>query len=102
MTISSRNHGAHFEKHKTAFEEGGGRDELEEDEDDPRATDGAEGGSDDSRAESIRVDEKRESDEDWEDLFMLLSLLGAEADEKAETLIGRWREEVEARKTQIS
>jgi hypothetical protein len=26
-----RNHGSHFEKAKTAFEEGGGRDELVED-----------------------------------------------------------------------
>lgn len=26
----SRNHGSHFEKAKTAFEEGGGRDELVE------------------------------------------------------------------------
>jgi MFS transporter, SHS family, lactate transporter len=32
MQLSCRNHAAHFEKAKTAFEEGGGNDELEIDE----------------------------------------------------------------------
>lgn len=34
-----RNHASHFEKHKTAFEEGGGRDDAYiEEEQDPRST----------------------------------------------------------------
>lgn len=58
-----RNHGAHFEKHKTAFEEGGGRDE--EVEDDEAGGEAGDKGKElsDSRAESIREDEKRVSDE---------------------------------------
>ena len=48
-----RNHSSHFEKHKTAIEEGGGRDEVIEDE-----------VQDTSRPDSIRVeDEKRASSE---------------------------------------
>ncbi|KAF7791425.1 hypothetical protein EIP86_002441 [Pleurotus ostreatoroseus] len=58
--IGPENHGAHFEKHKTAFEEGGGRDE-EADEDDMEGREGKD--STGSRAESIREDEKRISDE---------------------------------------
>lgn len=49
-----RNHGSHFEKHKTAIEEGGGRDEVAEEERE----------SDSSRPDSIRIDdEKRASTE---------------------------------------
>lgn len=57
-----RNHGSHFEKHKTAFEEGGGRDEaMIEDEVEGKDVESS------SRAESIRVeDEKRVSDEQTE------------------------------------
>ena len=48
--VGPEHHGAHFEKHKTAIEEGGGSDEVVEEE------------RDDSRPESIRVeDEKRAS-----------------------------------------
>ncbi len=51
--IGPENYGSHFEKHKTAFEEGGGRDELE-DEESPSA----------SRPNSVRVmDEKRSTPE---------------------------------------
>ena len=54
-----RNHGSHFEKHKAAFEEGGGADDTTpEVEEEARAD-----RSSDSRAESIQVDEKRMSDE---------------------------------------
>ena len=55
--IGPENYGSHFEKHKTAFEEGGGRDELEDE--------GVEGGSSqNSRPTSVQVvDEKRSSPE---------------------------------------
>ncbi|RDX53568.1 MFS general substrate transporter [Lentinus brumalis] len=52
--IGPENYGSHFEKHKTAFEEGGGRDELEDGEESPSA----------SRPNSVRVmDEKRSTPE---------------------------------------
>jgi MFS transporter, SHS family, lactate transporter len=52
---SCRNHGSHFEKHKTAIEEGGGRDEIAVEEE-PREQE------DTSRPDSIRIeDEKRAS-----------------------------------------
>jgi len=42
---SFRNHGSHFEKHKTAFEQGGGRDEaFQEDGITPRVDKGLEDG----------------------------------------------------------
>lgn len=51
--IGPENYGAHFEKAKTAIEEGGGSDEMVEDED-----------SEGSRSDSIRAeDEKRDSSE---------------------------------------
>ena len=50
-----RNYGSHFEKSKTAFEEGGGRDEIAE----PTPHNGS---HESSRPDSIRVeDEKRAS-----------------------------------------
>ncbi|GJE88848.1 MFS general substrate transporter [Phanerochaete sordida] len=55
--IGPENHGSHFEKHKTAIEEGGGRDEIAEDDDDAERRS-------ESRPDSIRVeDEKRSTDE---------------------------------------
>ena len=58
--IGPENIGSHFEKHKTAFEEGGGRDELEDE-----GVEGGEGGSSqNSRPTSVQVvDEKRSSPE---------------------------------------
>ena len=58
--IGPENIGSHFEKHKTAFEEGGGRDELEDE-----GVEGGEGGSsENSRPTSVQVvDEKRSSPE---------------------------------------
>ena len=58
--IGPENYGSHFEKHKTAFEEGGGRDELEDE-----GVEGGEGGSsENSRPTSVQVvDEKRSSPE---------------------------------------
>ncbi|KAM5539486.1 hypothetical protein V8D89_006938 [Ganoderma adspersum] len=50
--IGPENYGSHFEKHKTAFEEGGGRDELE---DEVRQVG--------SRPTSVQVDEKRSTPE---------------------------------------
>jgi len=47
-----RNHGAHFEKHKTAFEEGGGRDDALI-EDDGRIA---------AETRSVSVDEKHSAD----------------------------------------
>ncbi|KAI0693299.1 MFS general substrate transporter [Cerioporus squamosus] len=55
--IGPENYGSHFEKHKTAFEEGGGRDELEDGEE-------PEGEGEGSRPTSVRVmDEKRSTPE---------------------------------------
>ncbi|PIL22781.1 MFS general substrate transporter [Ganoderma sinense ZZ0214-1] len=50
--VGPENYGSHFEKHKTAFEEGGGSDELE---DDMREVG--------SRPTSVQVDEKRSTSE---------------------------------------
>lgn len=50
--IGPENYGSHFEKHKTAFEEGGGSDELE---DEVREVG--------SRPTSLQVDEKRSTPE---------------------------------------
>ena len=56
--IGPENIGSHFEKHKAAFEEGAGRDELEEE---PEAINGS---PTDSRPTSVRVmDEKRSTPE---------------------------------------
>ena len=52
--IGPENIGSHFEKAKTAFEEGGGRDELKEEEDEENAA-----GGKGSRPTSVQVDEKR-------------------------------------------
>ena len=56
-----RNHGSHFEKHKTAFEEGGGADDAILDDESERVSAdekgrGVDGGS--SRAGSFREDRK--------------------------------------------
>lgn len=57
--IGPENYGSHFEKHKTAFEEGAGRDELEDDVEGANAS--PESGS---RPTSVRVmDEKRSTPE---------------------------------------
>ena len=53
--IGPENIGSHFEKHKTAFEEGGGRDEVQEDDDAAGPT----SHEADSRPTSVQVDEKR-------------------------------------------
>lgn len=47
----SRNYGSHFERAKTAIEEGGGRDELAEGYENQE--------SDDSRPESIRAEDEK-------------------------------------------
>lgn len=54
LMTTCRNHSSHFEKHKTAIEEGGGRDEIAED--DELQPGGAEP---DSRPDSIRVEEEK-------------------------------------------
>ena len=65
--IGPENYGSHFEKHKTAFEEGGGRDELEEDAHGDAHAGGSGSGSgsmSESRPTSVRVmDEKRSTPE---------------------------------------
>ena len=61
--IGPENYGSHFEKHKTAFEEGGGRDELEEDAHAGASGSGS-GSMSESRPTSVRVmDEKRSTPE---------------------------------------
>lgn len=50
-----RNHGSHFEKAKTAIEEGGGRGELAEDDEIRRAR----GSGSDSRPTSVSVEDEK-------------------------------------------
>jgi len=58
--IGPENHGSHFEKHKAAFEEGGGRDEAMAEEDDvPRVKSGGGESKESSRPASLRVDEEK-------------------------------------------
>jgi len=59
--LGPENHGSHFEKAKTAIEEGGGRGELVEDDEKRRA--GGSGSGSDSRPTSVSVeDEKHEKE----------------------------------------
>ena len=61
--IGPENYGSHFEKHKTAFEEGGGRDE-EADDGTSGGPETRERGEDGSRPTSVQVmDEKRATPE---------------------------------------
>ncbi|EKM51726.1 uncharacterized protein PHACADRAFT_127559 [Phanerochaete carnosa HHB-10118-sp] len=59
--IGPENHGSHFEKHKTAIEEGGGSDEVIEDEADDEAKDKARNSP---RPDSIRVEDEKRSSSD--------------------------------------
>lgn len=52
-----RNHGSHFEKAKTAIEEGGGRGELAEDDEVHRAR--GSGSAGDSRPTSLSVEDEK-------------------------------------------
>ena len=58
--IGPENIGSHFEKHKTAFEEGGGEDDIEEDDGSQmREASGSGAASADSRPTSMRVDDEK-------------------------------------------
>ncbi|KAA1474767.1 carboxylic acid transporter [Dentipellis sp. KUC8613] len=59
VAIGPDNHGAEFEKHKTAFEEGGGRDDAIVDEEEVAAVETVEVPREKS-PDSVRTDEKRE------------------------------------------
>ncbi|PSR70959.1 hypothetical protein PHLCEN_2v13181 [Hermanssonia centrifuga] len=58
--IGPEKHGAHFEKHKTAFEEGGGRDDVVDD-DEPQPDTAAVRDAESSRPTSIREEDEKKS-----------------------------------------
>jgi SHS family lactate transporter-like MFS transporter len=59
--VGPEKHGAHFERHRAAFEEGGGRDDAEDVDADPYAREHGVDGS--SPRGSVRIDEEKRMEE---------------------------------------